>query len=89
MAVVKKPKLHELKTPCDMLSHSMIYSQSGCSFDGNSAMLWRSVSILIGSLLVTTCNFQFKYARASYQVPVFDIPVLKVIIPPLFQRSRK
>ena len=45
--------------------------------------------ILIGSLLETTCNFQFKFSRASCQVPVFDIPVLKVIIPPLFQRSRK
>ena len=65
------------------------YSQTGCSFDWNSAMLWCSVSILIGSLLETTCNFQFKFARASCQVPVFDIPVLKVIIPPLFQRSRK
>ena len=32
---------------------------------------------------------KFKFARASCQVPVFDIPVLKVIIPPLFQRSRK
>ena len=65
------------------------YSQTGCSFDGNSAMLWRNVPILMGSLLDTTCNIQFKFARASCQVPVFDIPVLKVIIPPLFQRSGK
>ena len=57
------------------------YSQTGCSFDGNSAMLWRNVPILMGSLLDTTCNIQFKFARASCQVPVFDIPVLKVIIP--------
>ena len=41
-------------------------------------MLWWRVSILIGSLLETTCNFQFKFARASCQVPVFDIPVLRV-----------
>ena len=67
----------------------MFYSQTGCSFDGNSAMLWRNVPILMGSLLDTTCNIQFKFARASCQVPVFDIPVLKVIIPPLFQRNRK
>ena len=65
------------------------YSQTGCSFDGNSAMLWRNVPILMGSLLDTTCNIQFKFARASCQVPVFDIPELKVIIPPLFQRSGK
>ena len=44
-------------------------------------MLWRNVPILMGSLLDTTCNIQFKFARASCQVPVFDIPVLKVIIP--------
>ena len=46
-------------------------------------MLWCNVSILIGSLLDATCNFQFKFARASCQVPVFDFPVLNVIIPHL------
>ena len=38
------------------------YSQTGCSFDGNSAMLWCNVPILIASLLYTTCNFEFKFA---------------------------
>ena len=38
------------------------YSQTGCSFDGNSAMLWCNVPILMGSLLDTTCNIQFKFA---------------------------
>ena len=32
------------------------YSQTGCSFDGNSAMLWCNVPILIGSLLYATFN---------------------------------
>ena len=46
----------------------MDYSQSWYSFDGNSAMLWYNVPILIDSLLDTTCNFQFKFAWASPQV---------------------
>ena len=85
-----KPMLSDLNTYLSKVCiFCGIYSQTGCSFDGNSAMLWRNVPILMGSLLDTTCNSQFKFAQASYQVPVFDIPVLKVIIPPLFQRNRK
>ncbi len=34
-------------------------------------MLRQNVPILIDSLLVATCNFQVKFAWASYQVPVF------------------
>ena len=82
----------ELSLTCNNTIQQVVkdhYSQTGCSFDGNSAMLWRNVPILMGSLLDTTCNIQFKFARASCQVPVFDIPELKVIIPPLFQRSGK
>ena len=34
-------------------------------------MLWRNVPILMGSLLDTTCNFQFKLALASSGFPVW------------------
>ncbi len=47
-----------------------LYSQTGCSFDGNSAMLQHNVPIPIDSLIEATCNFQFKFARVSCQVPV-------------------
>ena len=51
-----------------------------CSFDGNS-------SISIGSLLNATCNFQFKFAQASCQVPVFNFKVLNLITHLCFKLS--
>ena len=36
------------------------YCQTRCSFNGKSAILWHNVSILIDTLLNTTCNFQLK-----------------------------
>ena len=46
----------------NMVEFPPCYSQTGCSFDGNSALLWCNVPILTGSLLYATCNFQFKFA---------------------------
>ena len=65
----------EERSPNFLTGDIHIYSQTRCSFDGNSAMLWRNVPILMGSLLDTTCNIQFKFARASCKVPVFIFPV--------------
>ena len=58
-----------------------IYGETGCSFARHFAVLSRNVGILIRSLLRASrklaragWNFQFEFARASCQAPVFNLP---------------
>ena len=53
---------------CDGFCVIVPYSQTGqtgYSFDGNSAMLWHSASILIDSLFDAACNFQFQVCSSK------------------------